>query len=223
MQTLAAWLLAYLLAVPAVAPIHESDDARLARLTEVAQDIAAVALDPNEPDVVGGPYGRINTGLLLAMTFRHESRLDVQIDLGLNRARRIRSGDEDHGRSFCGLQVMVGQGQQAQTRPWNAPRQRPWLPTDPEPATRWTGQQLLANRRSCIRAGLHVLKLSWGACGPHDARRLQVYASGSCGKALKLSADRMSEFRWASYARRHPVVETASLSIFAPTLVIASD
>lgn len=151
-EAMATWLLGAMIAwSPPEAHIKEGKEAALARYDTIAHDLAAVALDPSEKPLFDGPTGRAQTALLLAAVASMESDFRKEVDTGKLRG--------DSGRSWCILQVQV------------------WGKT-PE---QWTGQELVDDRKRCLRAGLHVMRESFRMCHALPLEyRLSGYTSGSC-------------------------------------------
>jgi len=188
------------------------------RLGQMAEDAVTVAFDPAEPNLYPeeGERGRVHTALVIAAISRYESNYRLDIDKGLPPL-----GLGDNGRSFCSMQVNVGLGN-SRTPPWSIKYQR-WAsgPAD-HPVVRWSGKDLLADRKNCFRAGLHALKVSYNGCGPGAHNRFRLYASGSCLRAGAISIRRARHIEgyWADHPFRvdypeviFPAIETAFLTI----------
>jgi hypothetical protein len=165
---LAAVWLTTLLTGLAPAPMDGLSDpedpaARTRRIAEIGADIAGVVYDPAERPIFMGPNARAQTAAVVA-TFAVEE--------GMNLAPSIDSGRRrgDNGRSWCIMQLNVGRGK------------------TPEG---WTGPDLIADRKKCIRAGLHALRRSYWACAKNpEQERFAAYASGSCGAGRSISSRR---------------------------------
>lgn len=211
-STALAYVLAYMtMTAPPLSRIpfpdaKETEEQRQTRFAEVAQDIVSVAFDEQEPSLypAEGEMGRAHTALAMIAIVRYESNFRLDIDKGLGPF-----GLGDNGRSFCSMQVMVGSGK---TTPWHKTKHRWVLAGDKsEDLVSWNGRALLRNRQNCFRAGLHAMKVSYGACGGHVASRFRVYASGSCSRSLSLSVQRSRHIEnwWGSHA--FPSEKTAFL------------
>jgi len=61
-------------------------------------------------------------------------------------------------------------------------RQGMWKDTSAkQTAQGWTGPELLADRRKCVRATIEAVRTSFGACGSLPfGQRLAAYAAGTC-------------------------------------------
>ena len=169
MENLVTYLLAAMLAwIPSsVQKSLENSENAQARYEAIARDVASVALDPDETPIFGGPGGRARTALLLLSVASFESYYRKDVDEG------TRLGD--HGRSYCVMQIRVGDG-----------------------VTRegWSGPELIADRKLCVRAALHIMRSSFGACrklGLDD--RLAAYATGRCEPGSDLSRERFGRAR----------------------------
>ena len=86
-------------------PIHEharseAPEVTQARYEQVAEDVAQIALDPDEQPLFEGPDGRVKTALLLLAVAFHESGFRGSIDGGL-----CKPFECDHGRAFSMWQL----------------------------------------------------------------------------------------------------------------------
>jgi hypothetical protein len=152
-HALAAYVLSAMTAWVAPKTHPEGEAAAVVRYTQIADDIAAVALDPKEKPAFEGDDGRIKTALLLASIASLESGYRADIDQGRTRG--------DHGVSWCLVQVQV------------------WGTT----AEGWTGRDLVADRTKCLKAGLHRIHTSFAMCaGWPIENRLSGYTIGTCKK-----------------------------------------
>lgn len=151
-EAMTTWLLGAMVAwSPPDAHHKEGGPAALARYETIARDLAVVALDPSEKPLFEGPTGRARTALLLAAVASMESDFRKSVDTGKLRG--------DNGRSWCILQVQVY---------GKTPQQ-------------WTGQDLVDDRKRCLRAGLSVMRESFRICRALPLEyRLSGYTSGSC-------------------------------------------
>lgn len=150
-ESLAAWLFAAM--VSWSPPAQHREGARVAseRYRSIAHDFAAVALDEHEPVVFDGPQGRPQTALLLAAIAASESSYRADVDSGQVKG--------DHGKSWCILQVQV-YGKTAEN---------------------WTGEEIVADRKKCIRVALHRMKESFLECKALPlVYRLAGYTAGTC-------------------------------------------
>jgi hypothetical protein len=153
-------------------PLHahtpsESVDDVQARYESIARDVVSVAFDEAESPVFSGPEGRTQTALLMLSIASYESGYRKKVDDG--------RGLGDHGHSYCLMQVRVGTG-----------------------VTRegWSGHDLVTDRRLCFRAGLHILRSSFGACHTLAVDdRLSAYATGHCFADAAISRSRVGRAR----------------------------
>jgi hypothetical protein len=170
MDGLVSYLVSAMLAwVPLYAQTAESKEEALARYESIANDAAAVAFDDQESPIFGGPSGRAQTALLMLSIASYESSYRKAVDDG--------EGRGDHGRSFCLMQIRVGDG-----------------------ITRegWTGTDLIAERTRCFRAALHILHGSFNACHRLPMEdRMSAYATGRCFENAAVSRSRIGRAqRW---------------------------
>lgn len=136
-------------------PLHahaEPKEETAARYDAIAHDAITVAYDESEAPLFGGPNGRAETALLMLSVASLESSYQKSVDQGTRKG--------DHGRSFCMMQIRVGDGVTSEG---------------------WSGFDLVTDRTKCFRAGLHTLRGSFGAC--HNlplADCMSAYATGHC-------------------------------------------
>lgn len=93
------------------------------------------------------------------------------------------------------MQLNVGQGK---TKAWNKIQKRFARPDDnPEEVLEgWSGEELVQDRKNCIRAGLHLM-VSAACKGQGPLGWLRGYASGSCDKGEQASRTRVGlAIRW---------------------------
>jgi len=152
MPDLANYLLA---AMSSWVPLHahaETQEETRARYEAIVHDAVAVAYDEAEVPLFPGPQGRAQTALLMLAVASLESGYRRIVDDGTKLG--------DHGRSYCLMQIRVGEG----------------VTSDG-----WTGPQLIADRALCFRAGLHILRGSFNACRKLAVEdRMSAYATGRC-------------------------------------------
>jgi hypothetical protein len=126
-----------------------------ARYDAIAHDAIEVAYDESEAPLFPGPSGRAQTALLMLSVASLESSYRKSVDDGTRKG--------DHGRSFCLMQIRVGDGVTADG---------------------WSGADLVSDRTRCFRAGLHILRGSFNACHSLPLRdRMSAYATGRCSAA----------------------------------------
>jgi hypothetical protein len=184
MEAIVSYLTAAILAwVPlhAHAPFESSDDV-LARYDSIVRDAVSVAFDDAESSLFDGEDGRLRTALLMLSVASFESGFRKRVDEGLRRG--------DHGRSYCLMQIQVGDGTTREG---------------------WTGHDLVTDRRLCFRAALHILHASLSACRKLAFEdRLSKYASGRCFENAEVSRSRVDRARvWlATHAAPSPAPET---------------
>lgn len=142
----------------------ETQSQRQERLQSIAEDLDAVLQE--ETPVFGGKLGRERTAFLILAVAAKESAFRRDVDLNLGRSERARKGEEDHGKSYCLLQINLGAGK---------------VPVGDETMRSWTGEDLLKDRRKCFRVGLAMMRMSFSSCRSLPvAERLNAYAGGVC-------------------------------------------
>jgi len=136
---------------------------------------AAIASDIAEVTDEYASEDRAKRSLLILSIAFWESGFDEAVDRGTRRG--------DHGRSWCIMQINIGRGR------------------TPEG---WSGSDLVADRKLCVRSALHRIEESLRACAAlAEPLRLGLYVRGRCSES-----DRVSELRvlWAQrWWVKHPV------------------
>ena len=213
MEQLIAWILSFMVAAAApgratyITEATETKAEAQERYEAIAGDLAEVVWSPNEKPLFRGSDGRARTAAVLLSIMLHESAFRKDVDSGIGKHAR-----GDSGRSWCMMQINIGTGK---TLPWNKVKYRFAKPVCPEdkPATSqcdpkeeieeaMTGQDLVEDRRNCMRAGLHLIH--GVRCGGLPVREwLRAYASGSCENGSVESQARMDlAISW--YGRHKP-------------------
>ena len=177
MDSMIAWVVALMLAwaPPGRSKIKdavESPDEGRARYTEIAKAVTKVVYDETVTPVFQGPHGRASTAALLLSIAYHESGFRRDVDLGIGKLAR------GSGVDSCLMQIRVGRGQTSQG---------------------WSHGDLVTDREKCFRAGLNLVRKSFGACRRLDPRDwLSGYTTGRCTENEPLSRSRLG------YALRAP-------------------
>lgn len=178
LESMAAWLLAAMIAWNPPAQHREGEQAATTRYDSIAHDIASVSLEPDEAPLFDGPVGRAQTALLIASVASFESTFRKDVDTGTLQG--------DHGRSWCILQIQV-YGKTAED---------------------WTGQQLVEDRKRCVKAGLHRMRQSFTMCKHLPLiDRLAGYTLGQCKEEPKAEWRTRRALGWW---KGHPFVVTES-------------
>jgi hypothetical protein len=178
------------------------------RYTGIAIDIAEVALDPAEPPVFPGRFGRERTALLLNSLAFHEGRYFSFVDRGeCNQPgfKADRRGTCDNGRAFSLWQIQAGRGLVLNGTTWS------WwtIRTDASPIT---GPDLIQNRQLAARVALHMARASL------KSGSLCVYTGESC-KGAHPNADA----RWSTAQKwfwSHPIEDEASTTLLESSVEI---
>jgi hypothetical protein len=163
MEALVPYLVA---AMTSWVPLHahpETTEDTTARYESIARDAATVAYDEGEEPLFPGAHGRAETAVLMLAIASLESAFKKTVDDGVGRG--------DHGRSYCLMQIHVGDGTTREG---------------------WSGPDLVADRARCFRAALHVLRGSFAACHRLPLEdRMSAYASGHCFEGAEVSRVRI--------------------------------
>lgn len=156
-------------------PLHEETaEQKVARYTDIAEDLYLVLYDPKTVSLFRGPSGRAQTAVLVLGVAFHESGFANDVDKGPC-FRGVANGRDYHARcdggvAACMLQIEVGDGTTKEG---------------------WSKGELFADRQKCIRAGLGLMRRSMNACRTSPLeQRLSVYAQGSCASPVGIKRSR---------------------------------
>lgn len=196
-NALIAWLVAMMVQIappervtsgPQFSGWEETAEQRLARYEEIAAALYEVTYDKSTNPIFAGNSGRAKTAALILSIAYFESGFARDVDIGP--CAKTKNGQRcDGGRSACMMQVQIGSG---------ATYQRA------HGIDGLTQQDLFADRETCFRVGLNMIRRSFTACrklGPDMA--LNVYASGSCQRGQRPGLARLSLAR--RLLAQHPV------------------
>ena len=170
MDPIVAWAVAFMLtwSPPGRSKIKdaiETPEEGKARYAEIAKAAAKVAYDPQTHPLYAGSKGRAATMALLLSVAWHESGFRKDVDFGVGKLAR------GSGTDSCLLQIRVGAGRTAEG---------------------WSHEDLVRDREKCFRAGLALMRRSFGACRKLDQRDwLSGYTRGSCLANEPYSRSRM--------------------------------
>jgi hypothetical protein len=145
---------------------EETADQKTQRYQSIAEDVVAVAFDPAERPLYGGPNGRAKTVVTLLSVAFHESGFAKDVDIGpCYRGKNGKDQRCDGGASSCVLQIKIGAGTTTEG---------------------WTQADLFADRKKCFKAGKRLLARSFKACSRLGPDHLfDAFASGVCGLGNK--------------------------------------
>jgi hypothetical protein len=147
--------------------VREPLDEAEKRYESIAEDLAAIVNDENEPPLFSGPAGREATAVMLSAIAWHESGFRRDVDA----CKGARSKGDD-GRSLGLLQVMAGPNHEGHS-----------------------ADEICGDRRLALRLGLHVLRRAKENCAKGGPRSwLQSYAAGSCSTPSNASRDVCTAF-----------------------------
>lgn len=190
METLSGWILIVLLAISsptkraiqqqspwfqASAAYRESAEAKEsaadgeARYKQIAEDLAEVI--ESEKPLFAGPLGRQKTAALMLSIQFFESGFRRDVDLGLGKF-----GRGDFGRSWCLNQIQTGK------MPGTVPIDHPEM-------SKWTGEDLVKDRKKCFRAGLEILRRSMAMCKSATVKKGEYYTVVTDKKPIRVKAE----------------------------------
>lgn len=140
------------------------------RFTAIARDALEVSFDPTEEPLFKGEQGRQKTALLLLSIASLESGYRTRVEDGKERG--------DHGGSVCYMQLNIGDRQLVMTE--RGARY------SYDRSEGWNAKDILADRKKCFKAGLHMARMSFDTCG-----NLSVYTTGRCFQNEKTANERL--------------------------------
>ncbi len=187
MDILIAWLVAVMVAFSPLktAEHHRNPDARetsaerLVRYEGIARAVATVSFDPEERPLFAGPLGRHMTATALLGIAWKEGSWQRDVDLGIG--PKARGGGADS----CAMQIRLVSWKDAKTGEVEDARTKEG----------WTWRDLVEDREKCFRAGLRLVRRSFGACRAFPAEHaLAAYARGRCEDPIgqQKSAERIA-------------------------------
>jgi hypothetical protein len=164
----------------------ETPEEGKARYGEIAEAILSVAYDPSEPPLFGGRNGRARTAAVLLSVARMESGFRRDVDLNLGKLAR-----GDGGRSWCLMQVQLGSPMNGKTKT-RILFEGDGVSFTSDPGLGFGGEDLIADRRVCVRTGLRMMRRSFSACSRLNVLdKLSAYTTGSCQSGQRESRARV--------------------------------
>jgi hypothetical protein len=198
LKTLTSYLLA---AMTAWMPMKnharsEAPEVTEARYQQIAEDIAQVALDPDEAPLFQGEDGRVKTALLLLSVALHESGFRGDVDAG-----KCKPYECDHGKAFSMWQLHPEDGLIFDGDAFTFARNRPSSWREEHASEIFDGPALVRDRKVAARMALHMLRYSM-----KNAHSLAIYTGeGHNGPKAKLRMETA-----LSYIRQHPFPQELS-------------
>lgn len=190
--------------------LNETKEEALARYAEIASAARDVAFDPQESPLFQGPDGRSRTmSVLLAVASVESGGFQRSVDLGIG------NGVGDGGKSWCLMQVRLSEASKSTKRTWyRIVLDGAYFSYAYGTDSGWGGEDLVADRTKCFRAGLHMVRKSFDVMASRPLEdRLSVYASGRPDLGLKASRRRMAKaVEWLT-ASPPPVQDHAVLKM----------
>ncbi len=186
----------------------ETEDDGRARYDAIVRDAVAVAYDPSEAPIFPAtdPIARAKTLAVMLGIMEAESGFRKDVDKG-----RGMDSKGDNGESWCLMQIRLSTiGRDGKTGV------RIGLKGDGfeyvyDKSLGYGGEDMVEDRRVCIRVGLHMARVSFRNCRalPVD-ERLSAYASGNCEDGKAKSRYRMGlAIRWL--AKKAPPMDDLSV------------
>jgi hypothetical protein len=174
----------------------ETPEVTEARYQQIAEDIAQVALDPDETPLFLGEDGRVKTALLLLSVALHESGFRGDVDAG-----KCKPYECDHGKAFSMWQLHPEDGLIFDGDFFTFARNRPASWREEHASEIFDGPALVRDRKLAARMALHMLRYSM-----KNTRSLAIYTGeGHNGPKAKLRMETA-----LSYIRQHPFPQELS-------------
>jgi hypothetical protein len=177
---------------------QETPEETEVRYRSIAKDVIEVAFDPETKVPFQGPSGRTKTAAVILGVMYHESSFMKHVDYALGP-----HGRGDGGRSWCMMQLNIGTGK---TRSWNTKKDRVvyWGDKQEDIVEGYSGEDLIADRKNCIREGLKLIRMSYECPdNPDPLLQLNAYVSGKCTDGHAKSRVRMgTAIRWFNETRK---------------------
>ncbi len=198
--------------------LGETPEEARSRYAEIARAARDVAFDPKEEPVFPGPDGRSRTmAVLLAIASVESGGFQKKVDLGVG------DGVGDGGKSWCLMQVRLSQLGPGKKTWYRVVLDGKYWSYAYDAASGWGGEDLVADRAKCFRAGLHIVRKSFDsmAYAPLEDR-LAAYASGKTTVGLTASRRRMGKAVDWLKAAPPPVPDAEVMKGLSAVLDVAS-
>jgi hypothetical protein len=174
----------------------EAPEVTEGRYQQIAEDIATIALDPDEAPLFQGEDGRVKTALLLLSVALHESAFRGDVDAG-----KCKPYECDHGKAFSMWQLHPEDGLVFDSDLFTFARNRPTSWREEHASEIFDGPALVRDRKLAARMALHMLRYSM-----KNAHSLAIYTGeGHNGPKAKLRMETA-----LSYVRQHPFSQELS-------------
>lgn len=169
-KTLCAWLASIVLSAYPAEKMYPDDSVKqteyVDRVDDIVTDIQEIVYEPSHTSWFGGKWGRAMEAALVTVIASQESGgFDPKVLSGEKRG--------DKGSSWCLMMLNIGRGKTREG---------------------WTGPDLIADRKKCLRSGLESARRSMNSCRKYGALSgLSIYDTGSCIKNESISVGRISK------------------------------
>lgn len=186
--TIVAWLTSMMLSwIPAYvtdnANAVETRDEMKDRFTEIADDVYDVVKE--DGNIFYGNHADIRSMWAILGTSHHETRWAKEVDVWTHEDTHvIKDG------AWCLMQIQLGK-----KKIYLDGENKDYI-VDSNIVTLegWSGRDLVADRKKCLKVGYRMIKQSFGACRNKPMSLwMAAYASGSCDRGHVRSRELMSE------------------------------
>lgn len=198
-------------AVPGAA---ESPEEAFVRYNEIARNAIDTVYDPKETPIFKGKLARAKTLGVLLSTLQSESSFRKDVDFGVGDKAR-----GDGGRSWCLAQIRLSTPQKN-----GRTKVRIFLDSSPlygyvmDGSTGLGGEDLVRDRKSCLRVALHMIRGSFLACARYPTEhRLSSYVRRDCIRGQEISRSRMERVSKWFKSSPPPFNDTEVLESMEPT------
>lgn len=166
---------------------RESEEEARERYSHIVHDLLSVTYDPSERPLFSGPMGRARTTALMLSVAQTESGFRRDVDFGIGKDAK-----GDSGESHCLMQVRLSKARADGKTDRRITLNGPYYAFTTASDSGFGGEDLLADRKTCFRAALHIMRQSFHSCHRLPVEeRLGIYTSGDCERGRRSSRVRM--------------------------------
>lgn len=162
---------------------RESEEEARERYQNIVRDLLSVTYDPTEKPLFSGPRGRARTTALMLSIAQTESGFRRDVDFGIGKDAK-----GDSGESHCLMQVRLSKARDNGKTDKRIHLDGPYYSFTLDGESGYGGEDLLADRKVCFRAALHIMRQSFHTCHRLPSEeRLGIYTSGDCERGRRSS------------------------------------
>jgi hypothetical protein len=191
-NTLSAWCVNQMAAWSppgsfAVPDAKELPEESLVRYDEIAKDAIDTVYDSKESPIFKGKHARAQTLGVLLSTLHSESTFRKDVDFGIGDKAR-----GDGGRSWCLAQIRLSIPKKDGKTKIRILIDSPFYGYNTDGSAGLGGEDLVRDRKACLRVALHMIRGSFYACSRYPVEaRLSSYVRRDCIRGQEISRSRM--------------------------------